>query len=87
MMQPDHLPVWCLIEDRTAGTAGLSRRTVVDQAPFRLGWLAARRALVVEQLVILQGERKLAAFRMANYVDALVIVQRRQAFCDRNSAL
>ncbi|HEX3524164.1 MAG TPA: hypothetical protein VHT52_19000 [Stellaceae bacterium] len=38
---------------------------------------------MIEQLVILQRKRKLAAFVMANYADALVIVKRRQAFGNR----
>ena len=83
MMQSYYLPIRRFIEYRAAGAARFRRRAIVDEASLRLARCTGGWAFVIKQLVILQRKRKLPAFGMANYVDALVIVERRQAFGDR----
>ena len=82
-MQADYLPFRRLIEYEATGVAWLRRSAIVDEASLRLARRTGGWAFMLNQLVILQRKRKLAALRMANYVDALVIVKRRQAFGNR----
>ena len=73
MMQADYLPFRRLIEYEATGVAWLRRSAIVDEASLRLARRTGGWAFVLNQLVILQRKRKLAAFGMANYVNALVI--------------